>query len=268
MTIKVKKVSYVLFAVLMFLFYNNSVFALDSIYIINNNGIEITETEYNNLLNLGFTETEIQFMTIDEYLVNKDLIGQIVAQETVNVYDSLLYGPFAYQPGYVATPTRAVTTTIVSVSGRYRYKVSVEWLQIPSNRSHDIIGIGIDTNVSIYGGLTYFQQNFCYSTNNCNSSGTYAQKVTSTGASATYQLPSASVVSMDTYFYFSVEKNTTATITQLNAYGDFAHAMYTVSSTDAYNNHSVNRGGLSLNSNISSYYDSIDTAKAVWTGSW
>ena len=265
---KCKKIHLVLFAVISFMFCGSSVFALDSIYITNKNGVEMTETEYNNLLNLGFTDNEIQYMSMNEFLENKDLVGQIVAQKTVTVQEPSLFGPFAYQPGYVSTTTRAVTTTIVSVSDKYRYKVSVEWLQIPSNRSHDIIGIGIDTNVSIFGDLTYFQQNFCYSANNCNSSGVYSAKVTSTGASATYQLPSASVVSMNSYLYFSVQKNTTSTITQLNAYGDFAHAMTTVSLNDAYNNHSINRSGIYLNSNISSYYDSINTAKAVWTGSW
>lgn len=270
MNISCKRINYMLFAVAMFLMFGSSAFALECIHITNANGIDITETEYNNLLNLGFTDNEIQYMTMDEFLANKDLIGEIVAQEvsyeTKN--NSNFINPLGYQPGYVQNTTRSVTTTIVSLSDKYRYKVSVEWLQIPSNRSHDIIGIGIDPNVSIYGGLMYFQQNFCYSASNCSSSGTYNERVSSTGASATYQLPSASLVSMNSYMYFSVVKNTTSTITQLNAYGDFAHAMTTVSLSNAYNNHLISRGGLVLNSNISSYYDSIDTAKAVWTGSW
>lgn len=268
MNISCKKISCMLFAVAMFFMFGSSAFALECIHMTNANGIDITETEYNNLLNLGFTDNEIQYMTIDEFLANKDLIGEIVAQEVSYENNSNFINPFSYQPGYAATTTREVTTTIVSVSDRYRYKVSVNWLQIPSNRSHDIIGIGIDTNVKIFGNLTYFQQNFCYSASNCSSSGTYNERVSSTGASATYQLPSASLVSMNSYFYFGIEKNTTSTITQLNAYGDFAHAMTTVSLSNAYNNHLISRGGLVLNSNISSYYDSIDTAKAVWIGSW
>lgn len=262
MNVSCKKISCMLFAVAMFLMFESSAFALECIHITNANGIDITETEYNNLLNLGFTDNEIQYMTMDEFLANKDLVGQIVAQEVSSSSNT-----FGLQPGYIATSARTITTTIVSVSDRYRYKVSVEWLQIPTNRSHDIIGIGIDTNVSIYSNL-YFQQNFCYSTNNCYSSSAFTQKSTSTGASATYQLPSASVVSMNSYMYFSVVKNTTSTITQLNAYGDFAHATQTVSLNDAYNNHSINRGGIYLNSNISGSYSSLDTAKAVWTGSW
>lgn len=267
---KCKKISFLLLAFMSFMFCSGSVFALDAVYMTNKKGIEMTETEYNNLLNLGFTENEIQHMSTAEFLANKDLVGEIVAQETIydTIGDSDSINPFGLQPGYIWTAAREITTTIVSVNGRYRYKVSMVWLQIPTARSHEIIGIGIDTNVSIYGGLMYFQQNLCYSANNCYTSGVYTERVTSTGASATYQLPTASVVSLDAYMYFDVVKNTTSTITQLNAYGDFAHAMQTVSLDTAYNNHSINRGGIYLNSTISSYYSSLDTAQAIWTGSW
>lgn len=259
-----KKITHLLFCFMLFVFGSNSVFALDSVYYTNNNGIEISEVEYNNLLNLGFTDNEIQYMSETEFLANKDLVGQIVSQETTFIQNNIT--PFGLQPGYVEDPARILTTTIVAVSDRYRYKVSLEWQQIPSARSHDVIGIGIDSNVSIYSNL-YFQQNFCYSSTNCSSTGAFTQNVSSTGASATFQLPSTSIVSMNSYLYFSVAKNTTSIITQLNAYGDYAHAMQNVTLANA-TNHTINRGGINHASSVSSYYDTFPVAKAIWTGSW
>ena len=259
-----EKLSYMVLALFVFGFCSNSILALDSIYMTNKNGIEMTEVEYNNLLNLGFNDNEIQYMFETEFLANKDLIGEVVSQEITNIYDNNFVNPFAMTPGYISTAYRTLTTTIVSVNGKYRYKVSMEWQQIPSARSYDVIGIGIDSNVSIYSDV-YFQQNFCYSANNCSSSQVFTRKITSTGGSATFQLPSASLVSMNSYMYFDVQKNTTSTITQLNAYGDYAHATQTVSLNNAIN-HSINRGGIShANSGL---YDTFTVAKAVWTGSW
>ena len=237
---------------------------------INNNNIAISSIEYENLLNLGFTRDEILNMTESEFNSNKDLVGEIVSQEVVDVDSIENNGSAAsilgYQPGYVETTGKKMTTTIIAVNGRYRYKVSLEWKNMPSTRSYDIIGIGIDPEVKIASGL-YFQSNYCYSSSNCSSNGVNAQKITSNGATSTFKLPSATVVSLSSYLYFEVEKNTSDTITELKAYGDYSHATKSISLTNA-KNHSINRGGISLDSSISGYYDSMTTAIATLTCSW
>jgi len=45
-------------------------------------GIEMTNSEYNTLLNLGFTEDEIYYMNEETYLQNKDANANLEAKET------------------------------------------------------------------------------------------------------------------------------------------------------------------------------------------
>lgn len=159
-----------------------------------------------------------------------------------------------------------MTTRIISTNGRYRYKVDLEWKSMPSTRSYDILGIGIDTNVKIYAD-TYFQQNFCYSANNCSSSTVHAKKNTTTGGTASFKIPSATLTSLSSYLYFDIVKNTSSTITTLNAYGDYSHAKKSISDINA-TKYRITKAGIVLDSSIESYYDAIPSAKAIWTGSW
>ena len=235
-------------------------------YYVNNNDIQMTAAEYDNLLNLGFTENEIQNMKLEEFNNNKDLIGEVVSKKTVFIpTEDTLYNRY-YHVGYVETVGKKLTTTIVSVNNKYRYKVTLEWKVMPSTRSYDILGIGMYQDVTISSSL-YFQSNYCYSPGNCSSNGVNTQKVTSTGATVIYKLPSATVVSMDSYLYFDVSKNVNYTITQLDAAGDYSHATSTISLNNA-KNHTIDAGGIHLNSSISGYYDSMPTALATLTCSW
>ena len=235
--------------------------------LVNNNNIRISSTEYKNLINLGFTKDEIQNMTQTEFNNNKNLKGKIVSQKVIDLpIEDDGISTKSYIPGSVETVGKKMTTTIISVNNRYRYKVTLKWKTMPSTRSYDIIGIGIDPTVKIASGL-YFKSSYCYSKTNCDSNGVNTQKVTSTGASSIYKLPSASVVSMNSYLYFDVEKNTSDIITQLNAYGDYAHATNNVSLNTA-RNHTINRGGIKPDSSIADYYDSMPSAIATMTCNW
>ena len=161
---------------------------------VNNNGIVITTTEYENLINLGFTESEILNMTITEFNENKDLIGNVVSTNdkyyrVITRYDndnniisttSEEISEYAYNnndlmfnsisplsiDGYSETNYKKMRSQIISLTYGYRYKMSVEWKNIPSTRSYDIIGIGIDTNVYISSDIT-FQKKYCYSSGSC-----------------------------------------------------------------------------------------------------
>lgn len=253
----------------------------------------ITNEEYNNLLNLGFTEREILNMTEKEFDDNKNLKGEILDSTTeyyklTEYYD--IIGGFilstnqritkqefenktsdekvrSISTGYIETAYKKLTTTIVNTSLGYRYKVSLEWKNIPSHRGYDIIGIGIDSNVYISTSFT-FQQNYCYSNGTCYSSQENLPKQTSKGGSSLFALPtSSSVTSLSSYLYFVVSKNTSSTITSLNAYGDYAHNTKSISLNNA-NTYTMQSNGIVLNSSYVNYYDEIGASQATWTGSW
>ena len=263
---------------------------------VNNNGIIITTTEYDNLINLGFTESEISNMSITEFNENKDLIGSVVSTNdkyyrVITKYDndnniistiSEEISEYAYNnnnlifdsisplsiDGYSETNYKKMRSQIISLTYGYRYKMSVEWKNIPSTRSYDIIGIGIDTNVYISSDIT-FQQNYCYNSGSCSSSNVSVIKNSTTGGAALFKLPtSSSITSMDSYLYFMVDKTSSSTtLNTMYAYGDYSHAVENTSSSNS-NKYSINKGGLNLYSSIIESYDEVPITKATWTGTW
>ena len=56
-------------------------------------GIEMTNSEYNTLLNLGFSEDEIYYMNEETYLENKDLDAKLVVKD--NKYYKTTYTDLA-----------------------------------------------------------------------------------------------------------------------------------------------------------------------------
>lgn len=85
--------------------------------IINHNGIYISEQEYERLEHLGFTKTQILYMTRQEYESNKNLTGEVVTEKisyfkSVNgvdeevskeEYDTPGISLFGMQAGYIET---------------------------------------------------------------------------------------------------------------------------------------------------------------------
>lgn len=252
---------------------------------INNNNIEMTINEYTNLIRLGFTESEIANMNYSEFENNRALIGKIIASSTKyykviestylsstieiteEEYNKTNLSMPLKSDGYIETTYKKVTTTIISLSNYYRYKINVEWKNMPSKRSYDIIAIGKDSNVSIIGSIT-FQQNYCYSNGNCYTNSSFIPKTDNYGGAAFFQLPSSSSVSsLSSYMYYTISKNTSNTIYTLNAYGDYAHATSTTYQSYV-NNFSVNSLGIILDSSIISKYDEIPIAQATSSVNW
>ena len=81
-------------------------------------------------------------------------------------------------------------------------------------------------------------------------------------------MPSGNLNTLRETFYFDVEKNTNNTITTQKAYADYSHATSSVTLTNSQNYSVIQSGGIVLDTSISSYYDSMATAVATWTGSW
>lgn len=169
--------------------------------------------------------------------------------------------------GEVETTYKSMTTTISTNGSYYRYKVVLNWKNIPSTRSYDIIGIGFLGSVKVRNNLN-FQQYYCVTSSGCTTSTTNYPQIFSSGAGTTFKLPTGNLYSLKQTLYFDVEKNTTSTIILQEAYGDYSHATSSISLTNAKKYSVVANVGISLNSSITSYYDTISVAKAGWSGTW
>lgn len=256
-------------------------------------GISMSEEEYNNLLELGFTEEEIYYMEEEEFNNNKniegnleattekyfvniiryDSTGKIISNNDMEVteddYDGNGIMLLSYD-GYVETTYKKMVVTIAAASSKYRYKVTLTWKNMPKVRSYDIIGIGFDAGVYNAGGSYVFNQTSCVSTNCTNTNTVNSETIDSlSGLGVSFKLPtSTSLTTLRSYFYFDVSKlSSSGTITEMYAYGDYSHATSTVSS-GAANGFYVNQAGIVLSNNIVDSYDSISEATAYWNGTW
>lgn len=226
---------------------------------INNNGIEINQEEYNRLIDLGFTSYEIINLSHEEYEQNNNLTGEIVVKYTNNYnIDSC-----GLNVSDTETEYKLMTITIVKLSnGNYRYKVNLKWKKMPSTRSYDVIGIGINSNaVNIVTGITSKQS---YS----NSSGTYSvspsyTNKTTNGGLAVFKLPTEKLTELESYLYFDVSlKN--LLLRELVASGDYSHAQKNVSLAESMKAN-VNEFGLVMSSSVVGSYDEIKAAKAIYS---
>lgn len=282
-----------------FTFNNSQANALeDECYRKNNYDICISEEEYTNLSNLGFTDFEIQNLELEEYNKNKNLKGQLVA-ETTNYYQTIHYydrdhelissedrmvteeeyenadslsmteaSTFGLTTGYLETLTKKMTTTITAVeNNHYRYKNTLVWKTLPTTRSYDVIGIGMENDKVYYIGNRTFNQTICsYGTGCKNSSALSFVTNQETGIGVSFKLISGAFYDMSTYLYFDVNKKVD-TVTKLYASGDYAHANQEIQAyeADIYN---INNLGFRFADGVADKFDRMDTADAVWTGTW
>ena len=261
----------------------------ETVYYTNNNGISMTEREYNNLLNVGFKVFEIQSMDIETFDENKDYDDAFLETEAHRYYKteySAVDGSVVSNQeitkdeydnanlncrGEVITNYKDLTSSITYLaSNAKRYRASLNWLGIPSTRSYDIIGAGFsDTNVYVSSAAPSLETTYCTSSNSCTTVNSgYYYKVTSDGAGASFQLPTGSIVSLYSTLYYTVKKNSgVGTITYLRMAADYAHATSTVTGTQS-KKYGLGYSGLYLDGSIMSYYDAMDCAVATWSGSW
>ena len=264
-------------------------------YYTNYNNIEMTEQEYQNLVELGFTESEIYQMGNEEFLNNKDINATLVTEKeeyykvttitknglstsTSEVISKEQYNKEknstnmqtrSTYDGIVETTYKLMRTNISNLNANeYRYKVTLDWQQIPSTRSHDIIAIGFEPALVQLNSLVYFQQNYTNSSGS-HSSITCVPIEGSNGVSSVFKLPTGTLTALSSYLYYDVRKAASGiTVTAMDAAGDYSHATSTVSESNAQL-HSVNHvTGIELNSSISSKYDGINIALASWYGTW
>ena len=249
---------------------------------VNYHNIAMTSQEYNNLLNLGFNEEEIYFMSEDTYISNKDLSGTVVARNDKyykTIYTDLNGNTQSMEitkdeydnqggmnsRGTVTTEYKNMVTVLTALTNTYRYKVSVGWKNFPSKRSYDIIGIGFDDDVYISSPL-YFEYTYYVVGGSGYTTTTqyYYRQTTGTGGSVVYKLPSQSINALTAVLFYDVSKDTTNTITRLDMYGDYSHALKDVNYA-IYSDHIIDYSGIDLGVN-NHYYDEIPEAQSTITG--
>ena len=297
-----KKYLYKLVIATLILMSTTVVKASNEVYYTNSNNIDMTEKEYNNLLGLGFTERQIENMLEDEFLANKDIEGTVLAEtekyllHTTVMRNGVKYttvkeiteeeayrvkeeqsqnpyrGPAAgnYYDGVIQALAIKVMNRIIGVSTTYmRYKTDAEWITMPSNRYHDLIGVGFESSkVQIASGIV-FRENWLTTGYVSGYDTTGYPKSESTGGSAQIQLPSGSLLQLDSYLYFNVKKKAgVGTITTLNTCGDYAHATSYVNPSVILNNYDMSLAGFDINSPYSILYDRQTTPCASFVGTW
>ena len=277
--------------------------ASNEVYYTNRENIEMTETEYNNLLGLGFTEKQIYRMDEQTFLDNKDIEGTVLSEsikylrnytilrngittyrseeitEEEAIQDRELQaqnpqyrGPVgSYYDGTVATTTISVKAKIIGISNtRMRLMTDVDWYTMPSYRYNDIIAAGFrSTQVQFASGIV-FREDWRDNNGNDGYTAGCTPKQESTGGSAIFELPSGSLSQLEMYMYFNVKKASgVGTITALYTSGDYAHGTSYVSQSNLYSHYDVSQPvGISMDPTYSMYYQSNTAAQASFIGTW
>ena len=255
----------------------------DDTYYIDHGRTEITSQEYDNLLNLGFEEREIYGMSVDEFNANRNLTGEIIHEATLDLSefpqlslnpDRNIGGGLVNYSGIVGGTSgesayKKLTVYIISINDGeyYRYKNTLEWKQIPSRRSWDIIAIGYDGAKLQLGISTTFTQEWCNLYSECDSSFNANYYSISNAEVVVFKLPSGTLSSLSSYMYYSViRRDTTQPIATITAVGDYAHATYNVSTPPTSSNISF-LGEIWLTQHAT-YYDSFPEIDAVANVNW
>lgn len=243
----------------------------------------MTQTEYQTLLNLGFSADEIYHMPKEIFEENKDLLAASLISRTQKYYKTVIP---TYGSSYVVEVTEeeyynhnnnllstvetyynTIIGTIAANGSLYRYKEVMAWNSLPSVKSYDVIGIGftglihINSLSSFYNMYTDSNDNDYYSTN-------YFDKVYSdTGGTTTYELPS-NFVGATAVYYFDVAKDANAgTITELEMCADYAHALETVTGLQA-SSHIINISGIYFSTSVVNYFNEIPCADTYANVNW
>lgn len=182
--------------------------------------------------------------------------------------------PEVYSPNLsttIETTYKKMITSIEANGTTYRYKNVLHWKFFPSVRSNDIIGIGFYGSVQPVASSRTFELYYCRNSNGCHSTSAMAVKQTfSNGSSAVYSLPSYSdLYALRATYYFDVSKtDSSLTIVHQGAFGDYSHAITSVTPLQAINHQVIQSIGIELDDSIVDKYDAIDEANAHWYGSW
>jgi len=279
--------------------------ASNDTYYINHENIEMTEQEYNNLRELGFSEGQIYRMDYQTFIDNKDIEATLLSETkqyvktTITIRNGIkhyssqivsendyltsmqthLQEPInspntsgSYYDGMTMDEYQVLTTMIASIDDNtMRYKLDVEWLDMPSTRSWDIIGIGIEAAKVQIQSLVIFREDWITTGDYYGHTLDCCPKEENTGGSVMFKLPSGSLRLLESYVYFNVTKKlNVGTLTSVVALGDYAHAITNISDeNDAYDYYTVNYiGGIEVDEPYANSYIGALEAEAMFVGTW
>ena len=278
--------------------------ASNEVYYTNMNNIEMTESEYHNLLELGFTERQIARMSEQTFLDNKDIEATLLSEATKYVrYTTIMRngiktriveditkeeaeneialqsqnpptrGPVGtYYDGVYDSGIIEIVNKISGISNTYmRYKTDADWYGgIPTDRYNDIIATGIEYQKVQIASPIIFDEDWVTTNNTFGYSESCYPKTQSTGGSAIFELPSGSLTSITASIYFNVRKqDNVGTITELHSCGNYAHADTYVDPAVLFNNYTVGLSyGISIDPVYSNYYTYSTPACAAFYGTW
>ena len=270
--------NYLLAVLTMSLLFTTSIKAEENI-IENYFGIKMTATEYNNLLNLGFSEEDIYLMDEDTYINNKDLIGHVVSTN-ITRYKTVKRGLESVT--YVATEEefqsrnevrplgvvenywRSVVTRITQIDSNYRYTVSTIWNTMPDERDYDVIAIGIQNEV-VRSTYPTFTRHYC-DYDDCYNSNVGAIKTADYGAGASFKIPSGTLTGLGASLYFDVQKDVSWTLTYQEFCGEYAHGYGTTLAESR--NYGIATGGIAFKGTSIDKYTIMGCSYGTWTGTW
>ena len=242
-------------------------------------GIKMTTTEYNNLLNLGFSEEDIYLMDEDTYINNKDLIGHVVSTnvtryKTVNRgLESVTYVATEEEfqsrnevmpLGVVENYWRSVVTKVIQIDSNYRYMVSTVWNTLPDERNYDVIAIGIQYQV-IRSTYPTFTRHYC-DYDDCYNSNVGAIKTGRYGAGASFKIPSGTLTGLGASLYFDVNKYVSETLTYQEFCGMYAHGTNTTLTESQ--DYTIATGGIGFGASAVDKYVVMGCSYGTWTGTW
>lgn len=168
---------------------------------------------------------------------------------------------------YVETTYKRLTIILSQVGSFYRYKAELEWRNIPSTRSNDILAIGYYSTVTNLID-PIFKNEYCISGGGCLTSTGYYLNQGTNGISTTFQLPTGSLTLLKQSMLVDIVKtNPNVTLQVQKTCADFAHATRNISISNALN-HTLSLTGIILNSSNVNYYDSITGPCVTWNGTW
>ena len=270
--------NYLLAVLTMSLLFTTSIKAEENI-IENYFGIKMTTTEYNNLLNLGFSEEDIYLMDEDTYINNKDLIGHVVSTnitryKTVNRgLESVTYVATEEEfqsrnevmpLGVVENYWRSVVTKIIQVDSNYRYMGSTVWYTMPSERNYDVIAIGITSDV-VRSTYPTFTRHYC-DYDDCYNSNVGAIKTADYGAGASFKIPTGTLTVIGASLYLDVVKDVSWTLTYQEFCGEYAHGYGTTLAESR--NYGIATGGIAFKGTSIDKYTIMGCSYGTWTGTW
>lgn len=168
----------------------------------------------------------------------------------------------------ITTNYKKLTSTISKNSAyNFKYAASLTWLNMPTVRSYDIIGMGYYASVKAAASAN-FKQTYCTSSTNCTTQNSgYYYYEGNNGVGAMFKVPSGSLTSLKQELVLYVEKTdpSKTIVSQLNA-ADYSHAGREVSyntATDFF----VDGAGIKIGAGFNSYED-LNTADTKWQGTW